>query len=253
MKAISIRKVGIGDGVQFTSLPENYFRMTGEKLIDVSRPWYLDYNPYVDREREGAPENITELWNFPKQYEWPKLRESGVYVSNAEIHAAVMGVRNPILIRPRLYHYEDYSFQKRDTILVHAHGISQGSLPAHVLKHILAKYGPTGHLFQIGLPTDPWIGIPRLDTPTLWCLAQAISQCRMLIGVDSGPTWIGACYPDVIVKKIRTIFQKGYVEEPKNWVPLDSRNHHSFWDDRLFQIYNVTEDDVGFTMSYRKL
>lgn len=253
MKAIKIRKVGIGDGVQFTSLPENYYRATGKKLVDISRPWYFDFNPYIDRETDISTINekdITELWNYPKLYEWPKIRES-VYLSNAEIHAGVMGVRNPKLIRPRLYRYEEYPFAKRDTILLQTHGKSHGVMPDHIIEHVLKKYRGT-NIYHIGLESDPNIGIPKISTPDLWELTRIIAQSKMLIGMDSGPSWIAAAYPDIVIKKVRAQFQYGYCE-PRDWVPLDVQNHHSFWDDRMFSIHNTSGDDMGFTQSYKNI
>lgn len=250
--AFTIRQVGIGDGVQFTSLPENFFKRTGKKLIDVTCPWYLDYNPYIIRDPNIIPKKAHELWNYPRQYEWPKPRQS-VYMSNAEIHCSVLGIQDPCLIRPRLYRFEDFPFNKRETILFHPFGRSHGALPDYVIDHVIKKYNNDNYdLYQIGLESDPDIGIQRAITPTLWDLAELISKCRMLIGVDSGPSWIGICYPDVIVKKVRTKFQFGYCE-PKDWVPLDVYNEHSYWDDRAFQIFNTFEEDVGFTQSYQKL
>lgn len=248
-KAFSIRKAGIGDGVQFTSLPENYFRATGKKLIDVSHPWYLDFNPFVTRE-DALEGDVIELWNWPKKYEWPKVRD-GVYLSNAEIHASLFGV-TPVLTRPRLYKFEEFPFEDREMILFHPFGRSHGSLPEHVIEHVINKYSLTGSLYQIGSIEDPDLGLPRIITPTLWELAQVISEARMLIGVDSGPSWIAACYPDVVVKKVRTKFQDGF-GEAKDWVPLDISNPHSHWDDRLFQIHQTSEDDVGAFPSYRRL
>lgn len=251
---VTIRQVGIGDGIQYTSLPENFYKKTGQKLIDVSKPWYFDDNPFVLRDIE--PKKTIELWNYPPNkpgtlYDWPHLRDS-VYLSNAEIHLAVMGLRDPHLIRPRLYRYENFPFEWRERVLFHPFGRSHGALPDHIIQHVITKYRGTGELYQIGLPTDPDLGIKRIHTATLWELSQTISQARMLIGVDSGPSWIAACYPDVIIKKIRTQFQFGYCE-PKDWVPLDVKNSHSFWDDRVFQIFNTFEEDVGFTYSYNKL
>lgn len=249
MKGFTIRPVGIGDGVQFTSLPENYFWSTGQRLIDVSKPWYLDHNPYVDRNSE--PKEVTELWNYPGLYPWPKVRDT-VYMSNAEIHASVFGVKNPSLIRPRLYQHEDFPFSKRSLILFHPIGKSHGVLPDFVIDHVIKKYKPTGNLFHIGLPDDPDFGIPKISTPGPWDLVRVISEARMVIGADSGPSWIAACYPDIVVKKVRVKFQFGYCE-PKDWVPLDVKNSHSFWDDRMFQIFNTFAEDVGFTSSYKKL
>lgn len=242
--------IGIGDQLQFSSLPENFFQLTGEKIIDVSRPWFFDYNPFVTRDIE--PNRVVDLWNFPKKYDWPKPRTS-VYLSNAEIHCEVLDLANPPLNRPRLYLFEEQDFHERDMILFQPFGISHGALPDSVIQHVIDKYEPTGKLFQIGLTSDPSLGIKRINTPSFWDLASVISRSRMVIAPDSGPAWIAACYPDVIVKKIRTMFQGGYCE-PHEWVPLDVNNHHSHWDDlSLFKIYNCFENDVGFTSSYRKI
>ena len=250
MQGISIRPtIGVGDSIQFSSVPENYFRATGKRIVDVSKPWFFDHNPYVTRLESLKPTNTTEMWNYVgPPYPWPKPRELGVYTSNAEIHAGVLGV--PVsLIRPRLYQFEDFPFEKRENILLHIDGKSHGCMPDHVVQHVLQKYGKTGRLFQIGKPSID-LGLPKIETPTLWDLARVISEARMLIGMHSGPSWVAACYPDVIVKKLRT---KPSLDVLKDWVPLERRNIHSFWDDRCHQIFNVSEHDVGFTSSYRNI
>lgn len=247
--------IGVGDALQFSSLPENYYRATGEKLIDVSRPWFFDCNPYV-RRVSSFPDKTVEMWNFsPRQYDFPNprdeksMRRPRVYLSNAEIWASVFGV--PVTLnRPRLYQFEDYPFYMRDKILLHIDGRSHGTMPDHVIDHIRAKYLSTGYLYQIGQSDKKIPGVPKIETKTLWDLAMVISHSRMLIGMDSGPSWIAACYPDVIVKKLRT---KPTPEHFKDWVPLDQMNIHSHWDDRCHQIYNPTEDDIGFTSSYRRI
>lgn len=243
--------IGIGDKMQYTSLPENYFRSTGERLIDVSKSWVFDYNPYVLRDVEAS--KVIELWNFgPKQYEWPRPRTSpAVYTCNAEIWASLFQAKL-FLNRPRLYKFETMNFGERDYILLHTHGRSHGTMPDHVIDHVINKYKPTRKLYHIGLPSDPSYGIPKIVTPTLWDLAAVISRARMFIGVDSGPSWIAAAYPDVITKKIRLRTVHG--EKPMSeWVPLEIDNIHSHWDDRLFQIYNPSEEDVNFMASYNKL
>ena len=246
---ITIRKVGIGDGLQFSSLPENFFKKTGQKLIDVSKPWFFDHNPYVVRDVE--PKKTIELWNYPRIYDWPRIRDS-VYLSNAEIHCAVMGIRDPVLIHPRLYKFEDFPFYERKKILFHPFGKSHGNLSQEVISHVLTKYkGPD--LFQVGVASDKDLGIQRINTPSLWELTKVISECRMFIGIDSGPAWIAACYPDVLVKKIRKKFQNP-LYHPSQWIPLSIKNEHSFWDDtNLFKIYNCFEYDVGFTQSYLRI
>lgn len=257
MLGISIKPtIGIGDALQFSSLPENYYQATGNRLIDVSRPWFFDFNPFVVRDGrnhlKAVPEKVIEMWNFsPKQFDWPvpKERDAKVYLSNAEIWAGVFNVPAS-LNRPRLYMHEDYPFKDREIILLHTHGKSHGVMPDHVITHVLKKYGPTKQLYHIGPKDTPDLRIPKIGTATLWDLAAVISKARMLIGVDSGPSWIAACYPDVVVKKLRT---KPVAERFKNWVPLEIGNIHSHWDDRCHQIFNPSEQDVGFTSSYRKI
>lgn len=253
MLAMAIKPtIGVGDALQFSSLPENWFKQTGEKVIDVDKHWFFDHNPYVDRDPEKVPTKTIQMWNFsPLQYQWPNPRGSdkpAVYLSNAEIWAAVAGVPCK-LNRPRLYRFEDYPFENREMILLHLKGISHGEMPKHIVEHVIKKYGPTKQLHIIG-PTFPELGLPHIQTETLWDLAEVISKARMLIGMDSGPSWIAACYPDVIVKKVRT---KPLPEIFKTWVPLEIRNIHSHWDDRCHQIFNPTDEDIGFTSSYLKI
>lgn len=250
MRGISINPhIGIGDGIQYSSVPENYYRATGEKLVDVSRPWFFDHNPYVVRVHPTKePKQIQELWNYsPTQYSWPSIRPHKVYLSNAEIHMAAIKVPHVVLNRPRLYRFEDFPFEKREKILLHVDGRSHGRMPDYVIKHVIEKYGR--QLVQVG-QSDIDLGIPKVRTKTLWELAEAISTARMFIGMDSGPSWIASCFPDIVVKKLRG---KQRPEEFKNWVPLSEENVHSHWDDRIHTSYNLSEDDVGFTSSYRRL
>lgn len=241
--------IGMGDGLQFSSLPENYYRSTGERLVDLSKPWFFDYNPFVLRDILTKPAKTVELWNYsPRQYVLPRVRPHGVYLSNAEIYASVFKAKT-FLNRPRLYEFENAPFENREMILLHTRGKSHGLMPKHVVEHVLKKYGPSKQLFSIGTD-EPDYGIPKISTPTFWDLALVISQARMLIGVDSGPSWIAACYPDVVIKKLRT---KPSTDALKTWVPLAIDNVHSHWDDRCHQIFNVSDDDIGFTYSFRKL
>ena len=244
-------KIGLGDGLQFSSLPENYHRTTGQKLLDISKPWFFDHNPFVVRDENETPDKTIELWNFPRIRQWPILRPHKVYLSNAEIHAAMLNVRT-FLNRPRLYKFEDVSFRDRKKIILHTDGKSNGRMPEKVIKHILDKYESTGYLMQIGPPTSAVLpGVQRIETPTYWDLAEMISDARLFIGVDSGPSWIASCFPDILVKVIR--LKPTPMERYEKWVPLEVDNVHSHWDDRCRQMFNTTEDDIGFTYSYRKL
>src|ERR1019366_3384117 len=49
----------MGDKLQFASFPENYYRNTGEKLIDLDCLWIYDHNPFVVRGR--VPTQVMNL------------------------------------------------------------------------------------------------------------------------------------------------------------------------------------------------
>lgn len=258
--AIAIKPtIGIGDALQYSSLFENYFNAKGQKLIAMDRHWFLEYNPYVvhfEPESMSIPTKIMQMWNFsPTQYQWPIPRRTeqrpAVYLSNAEIWASLFDV--PVVLnRPRLYRFEDFPFDERQLILLHTNGVSHGHMPAHIVDHIFRKYGQSGNLVRVGNPKDGlYPDIPIIQTPTLWDLASIISQARMFIGMDSAPSWIAACYPDVVVKKIRT--KPNPPSMFGDWVPLEIRNIHSHWDDRCHMIFNTSEQDIGFTYSYRRI
>lgn len=245
MIGLSVKKtIGIGDAVQFTSAPENYFRATGQKVVDVQRHWVFDHNPYVIR---GAPRPMKtfELWNYKPE---PSPRH-GVYLSLAERYTHIMGVPC-VMSRPRLYRFEEpIKFSSRRLILFQTEGVSHGPMPAHIIKHVKEKYGGPD-LYQFGLPSMPDVGLPRICPVDLWDCARILSEAKIFIGLDSGPSWISACYSDVVTKIVRT---KPTLNVLKDWVPLNSSNIHSHWDDRARMVYNPSDDDVGFTWGYRRI
>ncbi len=252
MIGITVKEnIGIGDKIQFSSLPENYFKTTGEKLVDVSKCWIFDHNPYVLR-GDFQLEKTVEMWNFsPRQWPWPRPRkEQTTYLCQAEIFASVLNV-DVNLNRPRLYFNEDYPYKKRHKIIIQTMGRSHGVLPEEITKHVVEKYGQSGDLYQISLGDSHTIsGVPSISTPDLWTLVKEISECKMFIGPDSGPSWISACYPDIVTKIVRTRPTPGVL---KTWTPLEIDNVHSHWDDRARLIHNTTKEDIGFTSSYLRL
>jgi hypothetical protein len=241
--AIAVPKtIGVGDALQFSSIPENFYKTHGEKLVDSEQHWMFDHNPYVEREKDF--DQLINPWltrgpNVPRQ----------VYLSMAERNG-LMFKSKIYLNRPRLYKFEGFPYEKREMILLHTEGASHGHMPPQIINHVIGKYGATKRLYHIGLPGRADLGIPKIETPTLWDLAELIAQARMVIDVDSGPAWIGTCYPDVVVKKVR---MKPYSEMLQNWIPLEVNNASSHWDDRATLICNPTKDDIGFTSSYLRL
>ena len=239
--------IGLGDAIQFTSVPENFYRTFGKRLVDVSGSWVLKYNPFVDRGIELPPGHITEMWDYQRPQPKPPERPL-CYLSMAERHAWVFKAK-VFTKYPRLYIYEDFPLHKREKIFIQIQGKSHGRLPDHVIDHVLKKYKGFP-LIQLDTKDVEDIGLPRVYTPDVWDLVKEISECKMLIGPDSGPSWIAACYPDVICKKVR---MSPTPEHFQNWLPLEIQNIHSHWDDRFALICNPTEDDIGFTASYRRI
>lgn len=253
MTGIRVRpNIGIGDALQFSALPENYYRHTGKKLVDTHLHPQFDYNPYILRHVQEPLKEEINVWtrhcSFNKHPEWWPRRTC--LQSSAEAAACILGV--PVrLNRPRLYRFENFPFHQREHILLHVQGRSHGPMPQYIVEHVLAKYG--SDLRLIGKPGEwvyPFSAPERIETSTFWDLAEVISKARMLIGVDSGPSWIAQCYPDIVVKKVRLIPP---LEELEKRVPLELSCLNSYWDDRTAQTFNVSEDDLGFTQSYRRL
>ncbi len=246
--------IGIGDVIQFTSIPENYFRHFGEKLIDIDHSWVFDFNPFVQRLRSDETvtfEKILNLWNLHCFDTPTKLNEQTTFLSNAHAHARHF--RYPVVLnRPRLYQFESFPFEDRHHVFLHVKGRSHGTLSEHIVKHVLDKYGNA--VVLVGLKDDWTYSMPipekHIFPRTLWELAAVISKAKMFIGVDSGPSWIAQCYPDVITKKVRMFPDAKALE---TWVPLEWCRLGSYWDDRSAMIFNPSENDAGFTWSYRKI
>lgn len=245
------RKIGIGDAIQFTTVPENYYRHYSRPIVDTERNWVFDYNPYVVRGVQ--PKKTHDVWNdilldVPKE----KLGRT-IMLCLAE--APLKSFDYPIVMnRPRLYKFEHTPFSARTKIIVHVKGRSHGQMPEHIIKHIIEKYGDQD-LWLLARPGEwdypfTWPGKVFNATPEIWKSVEFIADAKMFIGLDSGPAWIAQCYPDIIVKKVRLIPE---LDRLKNWVPLEWCMLGSYWDDRSGFIYNPSSDDVGFTWSYKRI
>lgn len=259
--------LGIGDALQFSSLPENFFRNYGQCLIDIDHHWIFDHNPYVIRFEKGnenfLPEIVVDLWQDVERFKSDMRRSSfapKVFTSNAEAILSIMqnvieGRPKVYLNHPRLYYSEGYPFEKREMILLHTTGRSNGEMPDYLIDHVVKKYKPTGKLVQIAGPKDKIVpGLPLIRTATLWAAAEVISRSRLFIGPDSGLAWIAACYPDVQIKKIRLTKPWGVVGNWHDWVPLQLNHPASHWDDTtLFQLYNLEDFDSGIFKSWREI
>ena len=254
--------LGIGDKLQFSSFPENYFRNTGQKVVDVDRVWIFDHNPYVVR--DAQPDRIINLWT-QKWLEGDSVpledyKTKPVFSSIAERTSRIFG-HTAYLRHPRLYQFEELpTLEKR--IVLHTTG---KNIPPHValgedrlrrlseeiisrVRDVYAGY----EIIQIGSASD--VDAHVVDCRGLadiWEVTRLIAQARMFIGVDSGPYWIAASYPRIFRKKVMMQYAADYLRE--QFVPMHVLDPHSHWHDASCLYYNRTTDDAGVTYSYLKI
>lgn len=242
MKRIGIRvntSPRLGDKLQFTSMPENYYLATGEKLIDVDRDWIFDFNPYVDR--DSTPDKVIDLWQ-DYEFRYPKNRI--FYTSLAERNALFLGVPAK-LTHPRLYRFENEPVRYHTTIA--PFGSTNEALNPKIIQHILATRQGVA---QVGLSSEPSIGAEYdLRTTYIWDAIHAIASSHEFIG-NSGLSLIAACYPRVWNKMVLTQFSE---ETLQNYLGMECANHLTHWHDNRFSYYNNCDYDIGISLSYLKI
>ncbi|WP_186308390.1 tetratricopeptide repeat protein [Paraburkholderia sp. BCC1885] len=253
---------GIGDKLQFSSFPENYFRNTGRKVVDVDRVWIFDHNPYVVRDVQ--PDRIVNLWTQKwlggNSVPFEDYRTKPVFSSLAERTSHIFG-HVAYLRHPRLYRFEELpTLEKR--IVLHTTGknipphVALGEdhvreLSAEIISHVRDAYAGY-EIVQVGSASD--LDAQVIDcrgVADIWEVARLIAQARIYIGVDSGSYWIAACYPRIFRKKVMMQYPAGYLRD--RFVPMHVLDPHSHWHDASCLYYNRTTDDAGVTYSYLKL
>lgn len=239
---------GIGDKIQFSSLPENFFLATGKKLIDVSKSWVFDTNPYVDRDIQ--PDIIIDLWGESIRYNERISPHIGDYKFWGVSHKACGMFGIPCTIRhPRLYRYEDEEIDPC-RIVVHTNAISEGGImPDCYLEQVIARY-KYYHIIQVGGKNDRNTPNPIIDFrgASIEESIKLIAGSAMFIGVNSSMMNIANCYPRVRKKIALTQFSE---EQLKSFEPASL--DHSIWLDYNCEYYTPLAYDVGCTMSYKKI
>ncbi len=255
------RAPGLGDKLQFSSFPENYFRNTGEKVIDVDRAWVFDHNPYVVRDAKAN--QVIDLWS----QRWPLMQPTQaqyvarpIFFSQAERTSSIFN-HVAYLRHPRLYCLEDMPrLEKR--VVLHTTGkkvrpnAAQGEdqfrvLSEEILSHVRETYREY-ELIQVGSNEDLDAHvIDRRGIADIWEVVKIIAQASIFIGVDSGPYGIAACYPRIFRKKVLMQYPAEFLRT--SFVPMHVLNPHVHWHDASCLYYNRTSDDAGVTYSYLKL
>jgi hypothetical protein len=253
---------GLGDKLQFSSFPENYYRNTGEKVVDLDRSWIFDHNPYVVR--DTAPDKVVDLWATPfplrKGITHEQYAAKPVFFSLAERTSSIFN-HVAYLRHPRLYRYEDLPrLEKR--LVLHTTGknlppvTAQGEdarrvLSQEVIEHVRSAYAGW-EIVQVGSSDDVDARVvDRRGLPDIWEVVKLIAQASVFIGVDSGPYWIAACYPHIFRKKVLMQYPPEHLRE--RFVPMHVLNLHVHWHDHSCLYFNRTRDDAGVTYGFVKL
>lgn len=253
----------MGDRLQFASFPENYHRNTGERVIDLDGNWIFDHNPFVVRGE--VPTRVVNLWRQP----WPQLwgmhpqqyLAKPVFFSTADRTA---GIFNHVayLRHPRLYAYEDLP-RINNRLVLHTTGDPNATihrdkgedrkrvLTDDIIDYIRTKYR-CYEVIQVGSKED--VDARVIDCrglENIWDTVKIIAQAAIFIGVDSGPSWISACYPGIFKKKVLVQYPPEFLR--RSLVPMHMLTPHHHWQDFAFTYFNRSKDDAGVTFSYLKL
>lgn len=267
---------GIGDQVCTTSLPENYYNATGEKLvIDNPNIWAFKHNPYVEFLTERQTRTFIAINLMPdtrvkeQTQKYAQTYDNLSIASQAEWLCANVGIKYPKLRHPRLYIHENEKIIP-NKIAVHTTGkVERKGEPEETwIRHGLGEDAPRAmtqniidqiaenyegwDVYQVGGKDDismtgKFTDLRGLD---LWETAKHISQASRFIGVNSGMMHIAHCYPRV---EKRIVMNELSDDSIHRWRIGDLRNLSFAWYDAASTIFNKTDYDIAYTYSYKKI
>jgi hypothetical protein len=239
---------GIGDKLQFSSIPENFFYTYGYKIIDIDKCWIYDYNPYVDR--TSCPEKIYNPWLSQNSNLEHKIRNNTLKypLLGLSLRAAAALDLNLKLRHNRLYIYEDEETDYKK-VVVHTNGkIEGGEINDLIIDQIRNNY-KNYSIYQIGGKDDkktPFIDMRGLN---IWETAKFISSAAIFIGVNSSMMHLANCYPKVRKKIILLQYNQN---DLKYFYP-SAYGNYTHWIDYNNELYNQYDIDIGATMSFIKI
>ena len=233
--------VGIGDAIQYACIPENYYRNTGKKVVDLVRSFVFNHNPFVLRDRDA--DEVVDLW----QHKW----ELGYhFLSKSERWCHGLGLKKCYLRHPRLYVYEDVIHKGSPlTVSIHCSGKTRGHLSDKVIETIKNKYRGF-EIVQIGGLDDrltPFIdkrGLPFYDS------ARIIAESSVFIGIDSAMYHVARCYPQV---RRKVIIQNDHFSEEQLQKFHPYREGFDDWIDYDTEYFNDLDYDIGITNALHKI
>ena len=239
-----------GDKLCNTSLPENYYKNTGDKLIDLDNNEFFKFNPYVIHAADIHPNTLSRverrsLWDY-------SIGNIDVFHCKTMAHQICKkwGLEKCYLNSPRLYQFENsYIYPK--TLVINTTGTTQGTIPLFVLNHIREVY--KDYLtFQIGNKNDVDAGADLDRRGCTWLeSAKIISESEIIITVDSFCYWLAKCFGKV---KRKIILINKSEERCENFFPRGSDHKDNPFDTWIemdgSEFFNVFQDDYGVTKSY---
>lgn len=241
-----------GDQLVFTSLPENFYKNTGEKLINVENLHFFSQNPYVIQGSEIHPNTLTrvetrDLWNFS----FGRV-ETDTCKTFAEEICKRWDLKKIYKNRPDFYIYQNNRPYPRN-ICIATTGKTVGAIPLKILRYIREKYRDY-LVWQIGGLSDVDAGadIDRRGG-TFFDSCKIISECEQLITIDSAPYWLGKMYPNC---RLKIILVNKNEQECENFMPRGFPNPTNSWRGWLEcgnEYFNVFEESLGITNSFLEI
>lgn len=265
----------IGDQIATTALPENIFKLTGQRIaITDARIWAFKHNPYVDFMTDDQAKDLDTIDLIPdcrvpqQRQNYFDRRENTTTNGQTDYMLSQLAIDKFPLRHSRLYVYEDETIEP-DKVVVHTQGSdrTQAGEPAiryssgedserimtdDVCNAILKNYRDY-KIIQIGAKTDRPLGGKSIDLrgkTDYWNTAREIATASKFIGVNSGPMHIANCYPRVDKRIVLMEFPN---ETITKFRPGDIRNWLFSWIDPTATYFNKTEVDSAYTYSYTKI
>ena len=255
------REDKIGDGLIYSSCPENFYNAGKGKILDIKGAWFLDHNPYVCRPPVTSLQQI-DMQKFADHTTFFPYGSSGLpcFLSVADRFNTKFGV--PTRLRhPRLYKYEDLP-KIPNKVVVHTTGDrnepialyeDSGALMNSEAMDVIAENYKQYDIIQIGGKDDTPFDRGSVDKRGLpiWDSVKEIAEAAIFIGVDSGPMNIALCYPRTQIRCYEPQFPAMIWEN--FYIPMDSKFPHNQWKDWGIKIFNRYEVDLGVSYSYLKI
>ena len=251
----------IGDGLVYSSCPENFYKSGKGKVMDTENVWFFDHNPFIERSPAQCSQKIN-MQQFADHTTFFPYGRSGLpcFLSIQDRFNTKFGV-NTVVRHPRLYKYEDAEIIP-NKLVVHTTGDRNepialyedcGAVMHEEVMDVIQKNYQNYDIIQVGGEDDnPFNrGCKDHRGQTMWEMAEEISNASIFIGVNSGPMNVALCYPRVNIRCYEPQFPQTYLENM--FVPMDAKFPHNQWFDYGIKIFNRYDIDLGATYSYKKI